>query len=152
MREILFKAKRLDNGEWVCGANFFRAEHTKTKSEVVFLANTGSHCNGNLDDCGNIDNIFNCSYFAVDPLTIGQFTGLTDKNGKKIFEGDLVRNGYSSNLGEFWDIGNVVYVPTDGCFEISNLCERYLKRLTQTQIIKRSIEVIGTIHDKAVNI
>lgn len=129
MREILFRGKRLDNGEWVC-------------SEMISFK----------DGTSGIFDYRERKWLAIDPHTIGQFTGLTDKNGKKIFEGDLVRNGYSSNLGEFWDIGNVVYVPTDGCFEISNLCERYLKRLTQTQIIKRSIEVVGTIHDKAVNI
>ena len=130
MREILFRGKQINNGEWVEGFYSPIACNNGTKPSIIV---------------GTERNCFIPEF--VDPLTIGQFTGLTDKNGKKIFEGDMVRNGYSSNLGEFWDIGNVVYVSTDGCFEICNLGEPYLKRLTQTQIVKRSIEVVGTVYD-----
>lgn len=69
MREILFRGKRIDNGKCVYGD----------------LVQSPAHCVVQIyeqDLCG--DN------FAVDPSTIGQYTGLTDKNGKKIFEGDIV--------------------------------------------------------------
>lgn len=75
MREILFKAKRIDNGEWVEGQYVYITNPlTEDGKPIKHLI-----CNGT--------NIFND---LIDPDTLCQYTGLTDKDGKKIWENDIV--------------------------------------------------------------
>lgn len=71
MREILFRGKRLDNGEWVEG-NLFIPDSPDKPTEICFGTNIVRIC------------------YEVAPETVGQYTGLTDINGVKIFEGDIV--------------------------------------------------------------
>jgi uncharacterized phage protein (TIGR01671 family) len=122
MREILFRGKRVDNGEWA-------------ESEYPY---------GTMS-CGVV-----CHDFDHD--TIGQFTGLTDKNGVKIFEGDIVKGtAYSAKF-----VGIIVWIDEIGGFGV-----RYRKRQEATawensSILKRAsegrtgeftAEIIGNIYD-----
>ena len=89
IREILFRGKRIDNGEWVEGCYTF----SKKASRHIIWVQSESNAE-----------FWHTYPIAVDPLTVGQFTGLTDKNGKKIFEGDIAKDAHHTgfvSFGEF---------------------------------------------------
>ena len=99
MRDYLFRGKRIDNGEWVKGYYIKATRHW--------------HEHGIHEEWIAVDTIQNggwCnvrSKYAVIPETVGQFTGLFDKNGKKIFEGDIVKSC------EYDDVYFVKYFDND---------------------------------------
>ena len=152
MREIKFRGKRVKyNPDW-------------HESEWYF---------GNLlNECtiGEVGaGLDSYTYVEVDPKTVGQFTGLTDKNGVKVFEGDLIRHVRSYSFGDDFNgepmdddrtdtvIGRVVFYPTSGWvivgkktsmnditgnFNVPNLKYKGLPSMISTYA-----EVIGNIHD-----
>lgn len=124
MREILFRGKRIDNGEWV-------------KGFYVCVLDTHYIMTGKFDSLTN--GIINSEAYKVDPDTIGQFTGLTDENGVKIFEGDIVRYGDTIHRVVFEQRNGTAYFGL-----VYAACETL--PFGHYQDIKQ-IEVIGNIYD-----
>ena len=89
MREILFKAKRIDNGEWVEGCYFVSGGEHFIHAEYI-----ESFC---------MPVVVNAK---IIPETICQFTGLTDKNGKRIWENDIIQYGAVAAVVKFGEYGN----------------------------------------------
>ena len=131
MREILFKAKRLDNGEWISGSLVCFAGGARailpSDSKTLFSKSKGFIC---CDTCHD-----------VDPSTVCQYTGLTDKKMKKIFEGDIVRRETA-----YYGKHNVFAEPVVWEDDIEN--DSFGEPYTSGYCIHGgNWEVIGSIHD-----
>ena len=120
IREVIFRGKRTDNGEWVKG--------------YLYITHIGAHEIGSYDAEINIERLT----FDVIPETVGQYTGLTDKNGVRIFEGDIVSLVKHDSL-----IYKVVYVPCR--YELVN--SKGVNCFVLDIYKSENIEVIGNIHD-----
>lgn len=129
MREILFRGKRIDNGEWIYGDVVQFPIH----GIVRIVEQEPSYKDAEVD----LD-------------TVGQYTGLTDKNGKKIFEGDILKiihkyqSPFDDDTKEYTDITtDVVFFDDEG------LCFSYGKSpfLCVVDNVTAEYEVVGNIHD-----
>ena len=130
MREILFHGKRADNGEWVEGDLLQIKYYNKPIIECKIMPQTPVS-----------------SAYPVLPETIGQFTGLTDKNGVRIFEGDICRFKRFNDV----HVGKIIFNETTASFvmKYQSIVGAYGEKATHKMLLSvcDDIEIIGNIHD-----
>ena len=123
MREILFKGKRKDNEEWIIGYYSYANDGHGTELHMISEKSTGLR-------------------YPVIPETVGQYTGLTDKNGKKIFEGDIIKNIWTG------DVHTVDYCVDCAVWVLPCITDER-RETTFNSYDGDDYEVIGNIHDNS---
>lgn len=126
MREILFKAKRIDNGEWVEGCYHKRYDLLANEEHLIFRA----------------DSYTVWEYAEIDPETLCQFTGLCDKNGKKIWENDILMAHFDESFQEY-----KTYETVEWSFAGFVIYEDGTRREYIDKFDLEHFEVVGNIFD-----
>ena len=128
MRKIKFRGKRIDSGKWIFGGLLYSGNDTFIVERIMYRDN---HCNV-------------AGSFRVDPKTVGQFTERKDKNGKEVYEGDIVKNHHNIPRKIIFE---------DGCFVMQDIQKREDgKQYTDFMALYKFIwndgyEIIGNIFD-----
>ena len=143
MREILFRGKRVNNGKWVEGFYCkhdtvmvcFTTDDPKTKHLII----TDGFCDWGFEPP--------LRAVEVDPATVGQCSGLTDKNGKPIFEADVVRFTERQLGGKDVPVVEAVEFSEGGFATHRYFLNNWLRNAIKGNCQLEDIEVIGNIHD-----
>ena len=126
MREILFRGKRTDSGEWVEGYLSKSRDENKQLKLCIDHEEQGVMCSS-----------------IVYPETIGQYTGLTDKNGKKIFEGDIISIPFEEDV-VYYENAEVYFDTEHYGWYVRYFDDDSFRLLVYND---GDITVIGNIHD-----
>lgn len=128
MREILFKAKRIDNGEWVEG--YYQKRYCLSDSEESLIFHADSYKMW--------------EYAEIGPETLCQFTGLCDKNGKKIWENDILMAHLDESYPEDATYETVEWGVAGFVTREANSTDRQYLNEFDT----KHFEVVGNIFDR----
>ena len=150
MREILFRGKRVDNGEWVegCYAEFVHGFDGYIKPGIQVIRCVPSVAN-------RLTQTYETELVEVFPETVGQYTRLKDRNGNKIFEGDILKltGSYEETDGSmhpYEEIHEIVWL--NGCFHAHNK-KSYPYWPLLFEVIDglhdgETYEIVGNIHEE----
>lgn len=135
MREILFRGKRVDNGEWVYG---YFVQGDDCNNKLTYILPYGIH---------------GIRYHVI-PESVGQYTGLKDKEGNKIFEGDIVKDEEYFNFPEIFVIRSPEWFTCDAfdCYGYKSVSNRFTNIASYDSEeygidFKENCVIIGNIHD-----
>lgn len=143
-REIKFRGKRIDNGEWVCGG------YAENDGKAFIVVRTRY-----IPDTRDWDTVeyyennpcYHLTMIDVDPDTVGQYIGVDDKNGKEIYEGDIVQVEYTDGQEDYleavevsWDKESAGFSPWNWQYQCDG-CDLYCEI--------QSAEVIGNVYENA---
>ena len=134
-REILFRGKRADNKEWIYGYLVKSEDYIFDYSERIDIPYIIPFDNFNLKDYRE---------YRVIPETVSQYTELEDKNGNKIFEGDIVRNILILENNTFNENIDIVEFNKEDCSFMLGKGKRHFNKNLE-------LEVIGNIFDEKEN-
>lgn len=127
--EIIFRGKRVNNGEWIYGWYcMYSFGQWPLKDAIVQLEKAHNGCFEPIE---------------VENTTVGQYTGLKDKNGKRIFECDIIK--FDIPKGEWGDIAVIIFESGEFRYKpITNAKKAWNCRLCKEE---KTLEVIGNIHE-----
>ena len=142
MREILFRGKRIDNGEWVEGQTVVVIH--QDDNDLIFMPQHGEDVKADpmVGNDRALTSIYG-NYYQILPQTVEQYTGLTDKNGKKIFEGDIVKHESGATVL----FHKVVFERRNGCAYFGAVMGEYETWGFCNSFPPTLVEIVGNIHD-----
>ena len=130
MREIKFRGKNKETGEWAYGYYTKLVEGIRKFDAII------SDIDGELT-----------RFYIHHPETIGQYTGLKDKNGKEIYEGDILKTYVETGIDSYWKTCKVVWNKMGGAFILKARTNDEKSWYSLSKIPAGELEIIGNIYE-----